>query len=605
MTLEEHLQCGPECRTGKTDTLDMTKNSTELFEVDKIKEGKTQRQKERTKKKNEPHRVAANAAKAQGRGPRRYLADTGSPYDLISRRPLQGRPKDDRRIAEDVILLTANGPMDVHESVQLKCEGLSERIEPLLLEETPVVISIGRRCVKYGYGFHWEPYSRKPYLIKPNGKRIYLYVEHYVPYVPNHKYDNAQPKGSDQLPASAVVIEPQGHTPDDKSTTASSNESDASSSSGPTLRKSPALPGEDAEADADAEDEEYDHERVDWKAEAQSLRHLMTHTPAIPKYCEVCRVAKAIEKHARVTSKVKKTLPTKPLERVTGDFWLSKDDRSLGINGEKYGLVLFDIFSKFLFFDAQGNRDTAHQVKAFNDFAGPEPGKKIKSFYSDNAPELIAACRLLGINHALSVPYRSISNAIAERRIRIAKEGGRVALAQSGAPTSLWPYAVEHFCHSLNTGMLGDSNTAWELRFRTPFEGKRIPFGALVKFKPNRAYKQPVMSERLIDGLFLGWNLNPGGVFKGYYLCCPLEDLEKKDKSRDRLSGSWSLVRSSLRQTHQSFLASWPEILSQSSLRILPPIPSPWLWPGTRRIPSKLKSFRRVKQGRARRALTR
>ncbi len=43
-------------------------------------------------------------------------------------------------------------------------------MNPYVLENTPDVISIGKRCVQLGYGFHWEPWSLKPYLVLPKAK---------------------------------------------------------------------------------------------------------------------------------------------------------------------------------------------------------------------------------------------------------------------------------------------------------------------------------------------------------------------------------------------------------------------------------------------------
>ena len=143
-------------------------------------------------------------------------------------------------------------------------------------------------------------------------------------------------------------------------------------------------------------------------------------------------------------------------------------------------------------------------MKAFNDFAGTEPGKKILQFYSDNAKELVAAARLLGIVHPTSIPYVSTTNALAERRIRIVKEGTRVLLSNSGVPTSLWPLAAQHFCMSLNIGMLDDTITPWIGRFGESFTGRRIPFGQSVKYTPIKSYALAVHGERMIDGTLSG-----------------------------------------------------------------------------------------------------
>ena len=168
-------------------------------------------------------------------------------------------------------------------------------------------------------------------------------------------------------------------------------------------------------------------------------------------------------------------------------------------------------------------------MAAFNDFAGTEPGKKILQLYSDNAKELCAAAKMLGIVHPTSIPYVSTTNALAERRIRIVKEGTRVSLSTSGVPTSLWPFAAKHFCMSLNIGMLEDTDTPWIGRFGDAFTGRRIPFGQFVKYKPSKSYQLAVHGDRMIDGIFLGWDLAPGCVWHGLYVMCPLREMEITD----------------------------------------------------------------------------
>ena len=61
--------------------------------------------------------------------------------------------------------------------------GLREPIFPLVLKDTPPVLSVGKRVMHQGYGFHWDPYSTEPYFVTPDGKHLYLTVEDDVPYL--------------------------------------------------------------------------------------------------------------------------------------------------------------------------------------------------------------------------------------------------------------------------------------------------------------------------------------------------------------------------------------------------------------------------------------
>ena len=55
--------------------------------------------------------------------------------------------------------------------------------KPLILEYTPNALSLGRLVVQDGFSFHWDAYSPSPVLTRPDGRRIALPTDHFVPYV--------------------------------------------------------------------------------------------------------------------------------------------------------------------------------------------------------------------------------------------------------------------------------------------------------------------------------------------------------------------------------------------------------------------------------------
>ena len=59
---------------------------------------------------------------------------------------------------------------------------LKRHIKPLLLSNTPPVLSVGKRCMEEGFSFHW-PANEAPYLVGPNGKRHQLEIDNLVPYL--------------------------------------------------------------------------------------------------------------------------------------------------------------------------------------------------------------------------------------------------------------------------------------------------------------------------------------------------------------------------------------------------------------------------------------
>ena len=101
-----------------------------------------------------------------------FLADTGSEEDLISRSdhelyyseiPIESASK-------HVSLMTANGSIQGDRSVTLSMPMIGQTAECYVLESTPPVCSVGRRCMDEGFEFHWYP-GQPPYFIAPDGRK--------------------------------------------------------------------------------------------------------------------------------------------------------------------------------------------------------------------------------------------------------------------------------------------------------------------------------------------------------------------------------------------------------------------------------------------------
>ena len=90
---------------------------------------------------------------------------------------------------------------------------------------------------------------------------------------------------------------------------------------------------------------------------------------------------------------------------------------------------------------------------------------KPKRIYTDQAVELIKACRQLTYNHDTSTPYRHQSNAHAERIVKKVVEGARTILEQAGLPSCFWIFAVRHWCFMDNTE-IKNGESAWALRHK-------------------------------------------------------------------------------------------------------------------------------------------
>ena len=84
------------------------------------------------------------------------------------------------------------------------------------------------------------------------------------------------------------------------------------------------------------------------------------------------------------------------------------------------------------------------------------------------------------------------------------------------------------------TDLLSDGKTPYERRFGKPFGGPVIPFGSLVEYHPITARDQsPIhqFGKKVLPGLFIGYALYAGGIWKGDVLIADLEELETMDAS--------------------------------------------------------------------------
>ena len=117
-----------------------------------------------------------------------------------------------------------------------------------------------------------------------------------------------------------------------------------------------------------------------------------------------------------------------------------------------------------------------------------------------------------------SLPGVPQTNGLAERMIRMVKEGGRSNLIQSGLPYTWWPWATQHHCAARNIQVV-DGDSPYNKRHNNGHcRAIQVPFGALIAFAPTpRAGKQPAFEPKNKLGLFLGYEFHSGGLWSGGY----------------------------------------------------------------------------------------
>ena len=196
------------------------------------------------------------------------------------------------------------------------------------------------------------------------------------------------------------------------------------------------------------------------KKDANSIAHLLTH-----RY--------------RRTGAFKREVKTFG-DLVTFDFVTASGDHE--VEG-RYALIIRDIYTGIIMAYPTARRDTDSVVRAIKHFCGR---RKIKQVYSDDGPELINACVFI-------IDQTS------------------ACLVHAGLPTCYWVQAITTLCHLMNIEEVNGSS-AWMRLHGEEFKGEKIPFGALVDFKPSEAQggKREKFEPRGETGIFAGYVLSTG-----------------------------------------------------------------------------------------------
>ena len=110
------------------------------------------------------------------------------------------------------------------------------------------------------------------------------------------------------------------------------------------------------------------------------------------------------------------------------------------------------------------------------------------------------------------------------------KEGTSAVLLQSGLDEKWWADSMECKIYLRNIqDLLSDGKTPYERRFGEPFIGPIIPFGSLVEYHPISSNDQSrinTFGKKVLPGLFLGYALYAGGIWKGDTMVADIEELE-------------------------------------------------------------------------------
>ena len=270
------------------------------------------------------------------------------------------------------------------------------------------------------------------------------------------------------------------------------------------------------------------------KAHAESVDHKCGHRGK-NSHCPTCQVAGMRRKQRRPKNEKRTCLEQKALKEQFG--WTVTLDHLIGRHADsdektdpkKTCLVIRDHYTKWIEGHHKASKSAADTSRAIKWFAGDE---EINNLYSDRAPELNAAAKQRGIHkHARSLPHVHQSNGLIERTIGSVLNGIRNVLFAAGVPLTRWPLAMEYWCMWNNAARDEEGSSPHLLRFGKQFAAEIHPFGSLVYFKPHPeiAAKYGKMATVGVAGIFLGWEMQPGGKWSTGYRCVAIDDLKGKD----------------------------------------------------------------------------
>ena len=465
---------------------------------------------------------------------RHWLMDTGCPFDLLQKSEALENGIQVQKLAKPFSLNAAGQKTPVREFSDVFLAPLGREASPYVLESTPNVLSLCKRVLYEGYSFKWMK-DQPPTLILPNGKEVTLVLINDVPYLDtsslNHnevcaaatkhiipkmiacpaESDNDEPNpetmSQDRIddPAFDIKIDPANNQQQEVQQPPSEDE-----------------PDEERDPDYDGWEDFYRLEdgKIDWKKEATSLRHLMTHFPK-NKYCLACQMAKM--EHKRHPRKVSKP-PKDPQfgRRITSDHIISKNEQSKSLMGDTAAIVHHDLDTGDTDIWAVADKRAELAELTFREFLGPDV--TISHLHSDSSPELIKAAKDTGLFHDPSTPGIPEANGVVERQGRFVLEGARTVLEQAGVPHRLWPEAARYICMARRISMRnGDS--IWNKKFKEGhFKGPLLCFGERVMYLQSPIYDAQE-GDKWADarvGVFLGYFLKPGGTWKGEFLVADL-----------------------------------------------------------------------------------
>ena len=516
---------------------------------------------------------------------RRFILDSGSGHDLISERKAE-RMELDTQQCDEICFHTANGTTSTNTHATIDLGTFTKKPLAYVLKDTPSVMSLGKRCMDEGYSFirDYIPYislgspecepindaeakAVSHLLALPQGARLPSSDKRIV-YIDENSGHESEDVLPDDVPTEITGRRRKlhkkarkKHAPKASPTKVSAEDEDLAEELGLHDEPEPGsipppsgvpggvdpppsdVPG-GVEDDLDVIEDDEGQLEVDivdgdtrlarrgtLKHEAKTLVHLLTHRFKNP-YCESCVRAKM--KHFKTNRGAFRRSLKKFGDLVTFDIVDSKQvayDEGVALEREVF--VIRDRYTGMIGAYPSRSIDRASVIRAFKQFIG---NRKVTMAYSDKAPQFESAFKEMKVTLDHSVPGRPQTNSLAERNNQFILTTTTTCLLEAGLPPCFWRKAIQCVCHLLNVEPGDDDLSAWCKMHGKDFKGEKIPFGALVFFKPSGARsvdQGDKFDPKAIPGVFAGYNLGSGNHWNRQYRCWELADFTKQNLSYD------------------------------------------------------------------------
>ena len=503
---------------------------------------------------------------------KKFIMDSGSGHDLIAQKKVD---RMDMEMYEDEMINfhTANGVTSTSKMTDIQFNAFKEPVKAHVLEDTPSVLSMGKRCPEQGYTFIW-PSGKDLFMIDNNGLMINMRVKDHIPYV---NLDQVKEPGNVKKIRSLLdILNDDCSTSDGENTLIIDGESgdemienekkQSSMARNKKRRKprsrrmkvdqydvavgdyvgdseihemednddeedgvrSPYEPSlaeeiQDLEHDVEIDDEvangEDDDDVIDVDEEdgepRLSKRGALKHEARTKDHLLTHRFKNPYcESCVRAKMKHRKTFRGAFQRKLTkfGDLVTFDYVDNRQIYEHDYGVekTIFVIRDRYTGMIQAYPSAKKDQEAVIRAVKQFMGRRKIREAYSDMAPQFIESMKALKIPMDHSLAGTTKHNSLSERNNQFLLVATTTCLLEAGIPPCFWRYAIRCVSHLLNVAPNDQEVSSWCKLHGEEFKGLLIPFGALVYFKPSGA--RNVEQKHKFDPMGIP------GVFAGYDL---------------------------------------------------------------------------------------